>query len=272
MTLDTSLINRESRDLYLRYLKDPKIPDELCSEIYMEFINCLKKERSRGRSRISGGGIGQLIKLATKTIFHRNKQQDEKELVLNDIVGRHASRLWNSLKSNEEIEFFDRIAWFLKEWARRKKIHATYLQVFLLYHAFHLNPDTLRSLAPASGMTEKELLAQTERIKESIRARVNEKLERKMKLLGLQYFNLVKRQIKMGDLRIEQYDCSDEEYETSKRKRKKALETIREMKFFPSWVEIEGVAGITERKARYAYQTVIRAVKESFKDDTYWGG
>jgi hypothetical protein len=29
---------------------------------------------------------------------------------------------------------------------------------------------------------------------------------------------------------------------------------------------------LIEREARYAYQCVIKAIKESFKDDSYWGG
>ena len=76
----------------------------------------------------------------------------------------------------------------------------------------------------------------------------------------------------MGNLTVTEYDCSDEEYRKAKAKRDQALRAIKSLKFFPSWVQLEERTGLTRRKVTYAYQTVIKAIKESFKDDTYWSG
>jgi len=77
--------------------------------------------------------------------------------------------------------------------------------------------------------------------------------------------------VDFNGLRIEQFDCSEKDYQLFRKKRGQALRAIKEMKFFPFWTEIEKVSGIAERKARYGYQVVMGAVKESFHNDSFWG-
>lgn len=86
MTLDTDLIEKESLALYTRYLKDPRIPEEACSEIYLEVVKRLKNERKRGTKRISGGHLGQVLKLAMKTVFHNKKNEKEHDDILTNII------------------------------------------------------------------------------------------------------------------------------------------------------------------------------------------
>ncbi|MDC7222011.1 MAG: hypothetical protein PQJ59_18925 [Spirochaetales bacterium] len=177
MTLNTSLIEKESRELYLRYLKDPGIPDDLCSDIYLEFLKRMKKERERGNKKISGSGIGHLIKLATSTVFHNKRQEEDKEHVLSDIINKNASRLWCKDQSPEERQFFEKIALYLKDWAQQKKNNPQYLRLFLVYHAFHISLEFIETLAPSTDVERETLFEQIEEIKGIVRQRANKQLD-----------------------------------------------------------------------------------------------
>lgn len=160
--------------------------------------------------------------------------------------------------------------------ARRRTVknrnHPDYLHVFMLYHAFHLSPEFIEKMGSCLLVDEEELALEMAKIKESIRQRVNNQLEKKTSTLGVQYYHLIKKQTSMGSLQITQYDEAEQkDFERARSKRKQALKLLRGLKFVPSWVQIEEISGISERKARYAYQAVTRAIRASFADDTYWG-
>jgi hypothetical protein len=128
-------------------------------------------------------------------------------------------------------------------------IYAEYLYVFMLYHSFHLSSDFINELGPCTGKDPKTLIREIGEMKEKIRIRISGKLEKKLQVLGIEYYLLVRNQHRFGDLYIEQYNCSQKEYNTSRKKRRQAIQTIKDTRFFPTWVQIE----------------------ESFKDDTFWG-
>ena len=277
MTLNTSLIERESKKLYLRYLKDPSIPDELCADIYLEFIRRMRKyydkqEKWEGKKHIPGGLLGQIIKRTTQAIFAKNHRSEEKEKVLTEIVNRNASQFWCSHKSDEEREFFNRIARFLLDWSEKKKNYPEYIRIFLLYHAFHLSHDFIEHLAPATGHETPVLLREVEEMREAIRRRNNKQLERKVQHMGFQFYHKFTKQIRFKNgLNISHTEESDEEYRKIEKNREKVKRAIDDMKFVPTWVQLHKATGASEKMARYAYQRVTRAIKESFKDDTYWG-
>ncbi len=270
MTIDTALIEKESRKLYLQYLKNPAIPEDLCSEIFLEFTKRMEKERTRGDGRISGKGIGQLIKIATRTVFHKHKKQEEKEAILTNIVNRNASQYWSKNRPPEEKAFFDKIALFLKDWVKEKKQRPRYLRVFLLYHVYHLGPDYLEDLGACTDLPLKEFLVQAEEIRESVRERMNEKLENKVKSLGTEYFHKISKQTRCGGLYITQFEGGEEHYQLVEGNRKQAKKVIKELQFTPTWAQISRTTGISERMAAYAGQAAIKAIKNSFRDDSYW--
>jgi len=271
MTLNTDLIEKESKKLYTRYLKDPRIPEELCAEIYLEFMKRMKAYRDKltpvnGKKHIDGGLIGRICQRSVQSILKKNKKQEDKETILTSILGRNASQFWCTHKSKEETEFFSRIAAFLKIWARKKKNYPDYLHIFLLYHAFHISPEFVTALAPYTNCDPDRLAGEIDILKEELR-----ELDRKTRSLGTNYFLMIKEQKKIGNLYFINHNTSDEEEKRIKKNRAKALQAIRELKFIPTWVQLERLTGMSERKARYAYQAITKAINESFKDDTYWG-
>ncbi|MDC7221834.1 MAG: hypothetical protein PQJ59_18020 [Spirochaetales bacterium] len=271
MTLNTDLIEKEALGQYNRYLKDPRVPRDVCSDIYLEVVKRLKRERDKGTAKIQGNHLGQLLKFAVRTVFHKQGKEKEEEEILTNVIKKNASLIWCSNKNSEEKEFFNRIAHYLKDWTKKKENYPGYLRIFMLYHCFHLSPEFVETLAPCTNREKEELMEEMELLRKEILEQTNEQLNRKIVLRNINYFKLVKNETKLGSLNIKQYDCDSKEYHEARDKMKQIHKTIENLNYFPSWARIENLTGLSRKSVSYAYQTVSKAIKESFKDDTYWG-
>ncbi|WP_028974955.1 hypothetical protein [Spirochaeta cellobiosiphila] len=276
MTLNTKFIEKEALKLYDQYLKNPRIPDDLCSDIYLEFVRRMKKYKEsqtippRSLNDI-GPIIGNLIKLATLHIFHRYTKEKREEAQLMDVVKKNISQFWAKGKSQEEVQFFERIAFFLKKWSSKRKTYPQYLHIFILYHSYHLSPAFIESLCPYTGIDPLLLESQVGIIKEAIHLRINQEVDRRFNSLGIHYYHLVKEQYRVGGLKLNVESGSSREIAQRKQKRKQALNVIHQLKPVPQFQEIAAIVGIPSHAVSYGYRVINKAILEAFKDDTYWG-
>jgi hypothetical protein len=265
MTLITERIESVAQKIYLESLKKPGIPEDICSDIYLEFIIRMKRYRDIHPQvkKFNEGFITRCVTWIICYLLKKKKKEDMREQILINVCEDLLPECGIDSKDFYGKRTLKGLYEYIKLKTGKKNKNKTYALMFILYYSYYLPDEFSAKVSPLIGVPKSKLCYDVRTLKKRIAGRISGKMQKQMNTASACYFRMLMCRKQHSENSADNKQSQHlEKLERLKVLQEKAIDRLRKTNPVPRYTEIADICGVHVDTVRYGLKTFTQWIRE----------
>ncbi|MBN2737183.1 MAG: hypothetical protein JXR70_09400 [Spirochaetales bacterium] len=260
MLLQKNSIEEKALEIYQRSVKDRRINEDICSDIYLLFIKRMNryKEKHPELAEVSDGFIASVVRFIIRDLNKKQYKIETRDEVLETVCQGLVHNQEPLSDDNLECLFENKLSDYIQQELKGSSIRKEQALCFILFYSNYFSTEQVIKLITLAGFDfnnwERALLE----IKECALARSFRKLVKLETALSTCFYRVIQIHGAMQKVSADKKDKWISDYKKLAQQRHNAIVALKRTIVLPSYKEAALVLGIKEEGFRYSVNTFMK--------------
>ena len=264
MKLTDNCIEEKALEVYQRSIKDSRIDEDICSDIYLTFIKRMKSIRRRypDTEEVDSAFVTKAVKYIIRDLRKKdrikNNREELHELIYQGIAGQCEALDYEMYKD----DISEKIIKFIQKSLNRSQVLKEYSLWFLLFYSAYFSMDYIQKTLFYLGFDFDEWEGLFIRARELAIQNSARRIENNEHRLSGIY-----KQILLSHIQIKRAETEEhsgllyEECHVWHRKQKKVLKTLAMVEIVPLYKDCAAIIGVHAERFRYGVKSFCNKLR-----------